>query len=73
MATFNSIKVGDVLYDCHRYKMGNTNRSAMGCWEVRVISIDSVKRTALCSWNSNPPTVYSETRLARLRRTKVKG
>lgn len=72
MASFDRIKVGDILWDCHKVQEGNTTRRRMGCWEVRVISIDPEKRTAMCSWNCNPPSLYTETRLKRLRRSRVK-
>lgn len=70
MASLDRINPGDVLYDVHREKMGNTTMSRTGCWEVRVISVDREKRTALCSWNSNRPTTYTEYRLKRLRRSR---
>lgn len=67
---FDSINAGDVLYDCHRQKMGNTNMSQLGTWQVRVIEVDAEKRRALCSWNTNPATWWSEKRLSRLRRKR---
>lgn len=72
MASFDRIKVGDVLYDVHREKMGNTNMTRLGCWEVRVVEIDTEKRQALCSWNHNPPRWYTERGLSKLRRSKPK-
>jgi hypothetical protein len=36
---FDLIKKGDVVYDCHRYKMGNTKMSRMGCWDVRILAL----------------------------------
>lgn len=36
---FSGIKAGDVLYDCHRYKMGNTTMTRMGCWDVKVLAM----------------------------------
>lgn len=36
---FSLIKKGDVIYDCHRYKMGNTTMTRMGCWDVRVLAL----------------------------------
>lgn len=70
MASFDRIKPGDVLYDVHREKMGNTTMSRLGCWEVRVISVDQEKRTAECSWNGNRPRTYYEANINRLRRSK---
>ncbi len=40
MASFDRIKPGDVLYDVHRTKMGNTTMSRLDCWEVRVVSVE---------------------------------
>lgn len=72
MVAFNKVKVGDVLYDCHREKMGNTTMSRIGCWEVRVLEVNTERREAFCSWNSNPAQWWSERRLRALRWTKVK-
>jgi hypothetical protein len=69
MVAFSKIKPGDVLWDCHREKMGNTTASRMGSWRVNVISIDPDKRTAVASWNGNRAMVYSERQLKRLRRS----
>lgn len=66
---FETIKAGDVLYDVHREKMGNTTMSAWGWWRVRVISIDHEKRVAKVSWNTNPPQVKGPSYFARLRRS----
>ena len=70
MASFDRIKPGDILYDCHKEKMGNTTLSRMGCWSVRVIEVDPEKRRALCSWNTNPAKWWTERSLAKLRRSK---
>lgn len=74
MVAFNKIKAGDTLYDCRRTKMGNTTISRMSCWPVLVVSVDPVKRTAMCRWNVlNAPTSYNERRLSKLRRSPAKG
>jgi hypothetical protein len=73
MASFDRIKVGDVLYDVHSVQAGNTTMRRMGCWKVYVKSIDLTKRTAMCSWNGNPPRVYSERDIRRLRRSPPKA
>lgn len=70
MVAFNTIKVGDTLYDCHKVKMGNTTMRRMGTWLVHVKEIDAEKRQALVSWNGNPAKWWSERQLAKLRRTK---
>lgn len=67
---FESVKAGDILWDCHRYKAGPFSR--MGSWSVRVISIDHAAGVAVVSWNSNAPQTYRRRQVERLRRTKVK-
>jgi len=72
MASFDRIKAGDILYDVHREKMGNTTMSRLGCWDVLVVSVDHEKRTAMCRWNYNAPRLYTERSIKRLRRSKPK-
>lgn len=55
---FEKVEPGMTLYDRHRYRMGNTTLTSIGEWEVRVISVDKEARTAMCSWNGNPPRRY---------------
>lgn len=70
------VMVGDVLYDCHRQRMGNTTMSRMGCWQVRVLEVpqdpDAAHAQWLVSWNSNRPETYSYLRMRRLRRSPSK-
>ncbi len=40
MVAYNSIKVGDTLYDCRKVKMGNTTMTRMSCWSVKIIELD---------------------------------
>jgi hypothetical protein len=63
---FSKLKPGLVLLDIHKVRMGNTKMHQLGCWKVRVISVDPEKRTALCSWNSNPARLYHERDFKRL-------
>jgi len=63
---FSKLKPGLVLLDIHRERMGNTKMQRLGCWHVRVISVDDKARTALCSWNGNPARLYRERDLRRL-------
>jgi len=67
------IKAGDTLWDCHRYKMGNTTMSAMGSWPVYIVSIDYEKRSAVVKWNGNREQTYYGSQLTRLRRSPIKG
>jgi hypothetical protein len=70
MVAFSTVKPGDVLWDCHRTRMGNTTMSKMGAWTVKIISVDPEKRTAVASWNGNRPTIYHERHIKALRRTR---
>lgn len=63
---FNKLKPGMVLLDIHSTRMGNTTLRRLGCWQVLVISVDPEARTAMCSWNSNKPTLYTEQRFKNL-------
>jgi hypothetical protein len=51
---FDTLKPGDVLYDCHREKLGNTTMSALGIWHVYIKVVSLPERKALISWNGNP-------------------
>ena len=64
---FEKLVVGMVLYDRHKYRAGNTTMRVLGEWRVRIISIDPEKRTAMASWNSNPPNRWRESDLAKLK------
>jgi hypothetical protein len=70
MVAFSTVKVGDVLYDCRRQRMGNTTMSRMETWLVRVIEVDAEKRRALVSWNSNAPRWTDERDLKSYRRSR---
>ena len=72
MAAISRIKPGDVLWDAHKERMGNTRMTRLGCWPVKVIEVDLENRKALCSWNGNTPEWYRERRLSKLRRSKPK-
>ncbi len=55
MVAFNKVYEGQILYDRHKTRQGNTMSSSMGEWQVRVKQVDLESRRALCSWNNNPP------------------
>ena len=57
---FEKLKPGMVVYDVHKTKIGNTTRSTLGTWTVRIISVDPEKRSCMASWNSNPPQRFYE-------------
>jgi len=63
---FETVQAGELLYDCHKTRVAN--RSTMGTWRVKVVSIDPEKQTAMCSWNGNPTELYTKRRLEKLRR-----
>lgn len=64
---FEKIKEGMILYDVHSYKMGNTTIRSLGIWEVKILEINRENRTALASWNGNPPKTYGESSLKKLK------
>ena len=66
---FHKVKAGDVLYDVHSYRMGNTTLRSMGVWEVHVISVDD-NGTAMVSWNGNRPEKWYAHRIEKLRAKK---
>lgn len=72
MPKFDTIKPGDILYDVHSYRMGNTKMRAQGCWEVRVIEVDAERRRALVSWNGNTPDWRPWFKLEKYRRSRPK-
>lgn len=69
MVAFSSIKDGDILWDCHKTRQGNTNISKMGSWPVKILEIYAANRAVKVSWNYNSPKMYGERDIKRLRRT----
>jgi hypothetical protein len=65
---WETVQAGDVLYDVHSYRMGNTTMRSMGCWEVRVRSIDHANGTAVVSWNGNRDETWCARQITKLRR-----
>jgi hypothetical protein len=65
---FECIKTGDILYDCHRRKCGNSTISELGVWKVVVQSVDFSNMHAMVSWNGNPAKVYEASHFRSLRR-----
>jgi hypothetical protein len=64
---FEKIEPGMVLYDVHSENAGNTTMRRLGKWEVRIISVDKEKRTAMASWNGNRAELWHASRLEKLR------
>lgn len=71
--SWNKITTGDELLDIHRYRMGNTTMTRLGLWPVKVLSMDAVTETAMCSWNRNRPECWSRKRLEKLYRKPTKA
>ena len=54
MIKIQSLKPGDVLYDVHSEKAGNTTMRREGVWECYVRAVDSDGKWVEISWNGNP-------------------
>jgi hypothetical protein len=63
---FEKLEVGMRLFDIHKQRMGNTTMSEWGCWNVEILSIDRIRRTAMVCWNSNAADEWSAARLSKL-------
>lgn len=70
---FEKVQVGDVLWSKSRGRMGNTIIKETRWHSVRVIDIDSEKKTACVSWNGNPTETYYRKQVERLYRNKPKA
>lgn len=67
---FDNLKVGQVLFDVHSYKMGNTTIRSLGVWTVYVKEIDAERRRAFISWNGNAATWWYGDKIAKLKETE---
>jgi len=65
---FEKIKAGDVLWDYHSVRAGNTTMRRWGNWRVRIIEIDHAAGFAIVSWNGNQPQKWFRRQLEKLRR-----
>lgn len=61
---FDKVKPGMELLDIHSERAGNTMLRRLGCWKVRVYSVD--EHGATVSWNGNPPKHWSRHQIERL-------
>lgn len=61
---------GQIVYDVHSHRMGNTTMRTMGCWEVRIVSIDLEKGTVVATWNSNPAQTFYRNSIQKWREKK---
>lgn len=68
---FDKVQAGDVLYDCHKYRMGNTLVTTMGTWKVKIL--EKSEHGCRVSWNGNTPRFWSIGMVEKLRRAPVKA
>lgn len=65
---FHAVNAGDVLYDYHSERAGNTTARRWGNRTVKVIEIDHENGVAVVSWNGNEREKYYRHQIERLRR-----
>jgi hypothetical protein len=53
MAIISRLKTGQILFDKHKTRMGNTTMTRWGLWRVLVIEIDPELQWIIASWNGN--------------------
>jgi hypothetical protein len=51
----SDLKPGQVMFDVHSYKMGNTTVRSLGVWRVKIIEVDVLGTYFMASWNNNGP------------------
>jgi len=65
------LKAGDVLYDVHSYRMGNTKMRSVGVWEVSVKEVHLTPEVGapyiIASWNGNRAEKMYGRQIERLR------
>lgn len=70
---FEKIQPGMTLWSRAKLRQGNvTGLRVTSEWQVYVYEVDSARRRALVSWNTNAREWWSEARLKRLFSTKIK-
>lgn len=52
--SIKDLKAGELLYDVHSERAGNTTMRCEGVWTARVKEVDPDGQWALISWNGNP-------------------
>jgi hypothetical protein len=67
MPKLETLKAGDVLYDVHSERAGNTMLRRTGVWTVRILEVDLEKDGAYVSWNGNRRSFYPRFRVEKLR------
>lgn len=53
-----NLKPGMIVYDVHRYKMGNTTISTVGVWEVEIVAVGLASQIVVAKWNHNQERKY---------------
>lgn len=72
MIAFEKIKVGMVLFDIHRHKVGNVaGMTELGCWDVVIVELRP--DGAMVRWNGNPVRFWPRHRLEKLYAKKTKA
>ena len=59
MIKIESLKAGDVLWDCHSERAGNTMLRREGTWQCQVVEVAPDGSWALISWNGNKARAYT--------------
>ena len=63
MADIAKLKVGQVLYDVQRMKMGNTDIKIGRLYQVIITEIDTELKWVLARWNHNPDRKYYQSQV----------
>lgn len=67
MAKISKLKVGQVLWDTRRERMGSTTLTRVCVYEVWVKDIDPEGRYIIASWNGNSPKKMWEQEVSKLK------
>ncbi len=68
MVAITALKPGDVVYDVHSERAGNTTMRRMGCWHVTIVEVHGDH--VIASWNGNPARHYGRAAVAKWRRSR---
>lgn len=56
MIKIENLKPGQVVYDCHSHRAGNTTMRTWGVWNVEIREVHDDRVVA--SWNGNKPQIF---------------
>ena len=65
MANIKKIYPGQILYDVKR--ASGFSRWKWDVWDVKVVSVSDDKKSAVISWNNNPPFTVHENSIKKYR------